>query len=223
METKKSPRYDVHRLSGRFFLIGLVISISLAITAFQWRTVKKVLPPPEPDVILSSDMQVIPDVLVIPKPQPIVSKPKQKVVQMIPIETTAQEPTDPTPPEITIDPTPIIVAIDSIPKETGEEIHLFPEVGPKPTGGYDAFYDFVAKSMRYPKTAQRNHTQGKVFIEFVVDRTGTVSQLKIVKGIGDGCDEEAMRVISQTRWEPGRQRGKPVNVRLTLPVQFKLE
>lgn len=77
--------------------------------------------------------------------------------------------------------------------------------------------------MRYPKTAQRNHTQGKVFIEFVVDRTGTVSQLKIVKGIGDGCDEEAMRVISQTRWEPGRQRGKPVNVRLTLPVQFKLE
>jgi protein TonB len=70
--------------------------------------------------------------------------------------------------------------------------------------------------------AQRTGTEGKVFVQFVVSKTGEPTDLKITKGIGAGCDEEAMRVIGKTKWEPGRQRGQPVRVRMTLPVYFQL-
>jgi protein TonB len=93
---------------------------------------------------------------------------------------------------------------------------------PKPEGGLEAFYKFVGKNLKYPKRAQYTHTQGKVYVEFIVDKNGIVSDLKVVKGIGSGCDEEAMRVLALTKWQPGRQRGKPVKVRMTMPLNFVL-
>ena len=64
---------------------------------------------------------------------------------------------------------------------------------------------------------------GKVFVEFVVNRQGELSNVKVIKGIGAGCDEEALRVLALTHWEAGRQRGRPVNVRMVMPISFKIK
>ncbi|MBN8653376.1 MAG: TonB family protein [Cytophagales bacterium] len=226
MEAKKNPNKDVHRQSGKFFLIGLTLSVAMAITAFEWRSEKKVY-------VIDSPDEPIYDGAFIIKSEPISvdqpNKPKELKPQVIkPLvnlvattelieesneEVVAIEPTDFTP--IRFDSTVNVI-------EPPEPIFLAPEVKPEPVGGFEGFYKFVGKNLKYPKRAQYTHTQGKVYVEFIVDKNGIVSDLKVVKGIGSGCDEEAMRVLALTKWQPGRQRGKPVNVRMTMPLNFVL-
>ena len=64
--------------------------------------------------------------------------------------------------------------------------------------------------------------EGRVFVEFIINRNGDLSDLKVIRGIGAGCDEEAVRVLALTKWEPGKQRGKPVRVKMILPIHFRL-
>jgi protein TonB len=92
-----------------------------------------------------------------------------------------------------------------------------------PQGGMQAFYEYVGKKLKYPTQARRMGIEGKVFVEFVINRDGTILDVKAIKGIGAGCDEEAVRVIqSAPSWKPGKQRGKPVRQRMVLPITFKL-
>ena len=71
--------------------------------------------------------------------------------------------------------------------------------------------------------ARRNHIQGKVFLQFIVDTDGSLSDIKVVKGIGFGCDQESLRVMKLApKWNPGKQRGKPVKVRMMVPISFAL-
>jgi TonB family protein len=83
----------------------------------------------------------------------------------------------------------------------------------------------INKLVRYPTQAMRRQTQGVVFASFIVDETGRVNSPRIIKGVGDGCDEEVLRVLRQTsgRWQPGKQEGNAVKVRLTLPIRFSFE
>lgn len=75
----------------------------------------------------------------------------------------------------------------------------------------------------YPHRAQRMGIEGWVFVEFVVERDGSLTDIKVVKGIGGGCDDEAIRVISQApKWNAGKQRGRSVRVRMVMPIMFKL-
>ena len=77
--------------------------------------------------------------------------------------------------------------------------------------------------MKYPNQARRMGIEGRVFVQFVVDKDGQLTEIKAVKGIGAGCDEEAVRVLkSAPKWKPGKQRGRPVKVRMILPITFKL-
>ena len=77
--------------------------------------------------------------------------------------------------------------------------------------------------MKYPSQAQRMGLEGKVFIEFVVGRDGSIADVKVLRGIGAGCDEEAIRVLKKSpNWSPGKQRGRPVRQRMVLPITFKL-
>ncbi|MCK5371843.1 MAG: energy transducer TonB, partial [Cyclobacteriaceae bacterium] len=92
-----------------------------------------------------------------------------------------------------------------------------------PVGGIKAFYDFVGANLRYPPRALRMGLEGRVFVEFVVEKDGSLTDIKVVKGIGGGCDDEAVRVISLApKWNPGKQRGNAVRVRMVLPIMFKL-
>jgi periplasmic protein TonB len=95
----------------------------------------------------------------------------------------------------------------------------------KPTfpGGQNAMLAFLGNSIKYPHTAADNGIQGTVIMEFIVSKTGELTDIKVLRSIGGGCDEEAVRVVKlMPKWKPGRHEGKPVNVRYTLPVRFKL-
>ncbi len=88
---------------------------------------------------------------------------------------------------------------------------------------YD-FNQYLSRSLRYPDTARENNISGKVVVKFAVDEDGTISNVHVVRSIGGGCDEEAMRVISEMPpWNPGRQNGVPVRLYFTQPISFNLE
>jgi len=94
---------------------------------------------------------------------------------------------------------------------------------PEFPGGLDAFGNFLSRNIRYPSAARKSHIQGRVIISFVVERNGTLHDIKVSRGIGGGCDEEAVRVIKLSpRWKPGVQNGRPVRVRYSVPLSFTL-
>ncbi len=95
------------------------------------------------------------------------------------------------------------------------------EVVPSYPGGMEALYQFLQKHIVYPIAAERNNTYGKVLVTFVVERDGQLTEIKVRRGIGDGCDEEAIRVLKLTSpWKPGTQGGKPVRVAYSIPINF---
>ncbi len=222
MEAKKNPTHDLHRQTAKFFFIGLCLSVTIIITAFEWTTVKKKTPLPTVDPVEEPLFKVKATVHEIEKPAP---PPKPSLTQSIPSLSLAEFKSDnddkPVEPIVHSDINEIPFV--DVPTEEVEDLILFPEVQAKPVGGYESFYDQLSKSLRYPKQAQRNQITGKVFVEFIVDKTGEVINLKVLKGIGGGCDEEALRVLAKIRWEPGRQRGKPVKTRMAMPINFTLQ
>lgn len=108
-------------------------------------------------------------------------------------------------------------------EEVAEEIFTIVEQQPVPVGGMASFYRYIGENLRYPTRAARQGIEGRVFIQFVVERDGSLTDVQVVRGIGGGCDEEAIRVVQGApKWEPGRQRGRPVRVRMVLPILFQL-
>ena len=94
---------------------------------------------------------------------------------------------------------------------------------PEFTGGMKAFAKYMERNLRYPSQAQDDGIQGKVFISFVVERDGSITDVKVLRGIGYGCDEEAMKVIKKSPlWKPGKNKGIPVRVRYNMPINFNL-
>jgi TonB family protein len=97
------------------------------------------------------------------------------------------------------------------------------EENPEYPGGVKELYNFIGNNLKYPLEAVKNNISGKVFAKFIVRTDGSISDIKILKGIGYGCDEETVRVISQLPpWKPGKQNGEPVNVMFTMPINFQL-
>jgi len=105
-----------------------------------------------------------------------------------------------------------------------DEVFTFVEQQPQFPGGTKAFAEFMQKNLRYPAEASRANVSGKVFVSFIVDADGSITNIEVLKGIGFGCDEEAVRVMNKMpRWQPGKQSGRPVKVKFNLPVTFSLE
>ncbi len=103
------------------------------------------------------------------------------------------------------------------------EIFSVVEESPQYPGGEDAWQKFLVENFRYPEAAKEASVQGTVYVTFVVEKDGSITEPVVLRGIGAGCDEEALRVIKQMpRWIPGKQRGKPVRVRFNIPVKFTL-
>lgn len=83
--------------------------------------------------------------------------------------------------------------------------------------------EYLGKNINYPDLAAKNNIQGRIIVQFIVEEDGSLSDITVVRGIGSGCDEEAIRVIKKMpKWKPGRQNGQPTRVYYTLPVTFKL-
>lgn len=105
----------------------------------------------------------------------------------------------------------------------GETVFTVVENPPQFTGGEEARMNYMIKSIKYPEEARKKGIQGTVYVTFVIEKDGSVSGVKVLRGIGGGCDEEAVRVISgMPNWTPGTQRGKPVRVQFNMPLKFTL-
>ncbi|UOQ73785.1 energy transducer TonB [Hymenobacter cellulosilyticus] len=104
------------------------------------------------------------------------------------------------------------------------KVYTYVEQMPTPPGGMEGLLSYLGKTIKYPALALRNQVEGKVFISFVVGPTGGITDVKVTKGIGAGCDEEAVRVIkAMPAWTPGKQNGRPVSVSYTVPVTFAIK
>ncbi len=119
------------------------------------------------------------------------------------------------------------IAKDTLIKSKGESkeaIFTAVEQNPEFPGGMSAMYRFLGNNIKYPSEAQKNKVQGRVFVRFIVEKDGSIGRVEVLKGIGFGCDEEAIRVVkSMPKWIPGRQNGKPVRVYYNMPIVFRLQ
>jgi len=107
-------------------------------------------------------------------------------------------------------------------QDTSKPEKIFTYVEQMPTSGYD-YAGFIAKNLHYPDAARKNNLEGRVTVRFIVHEDGSIGDVKVLRGIGGGCDEEAARVVSSfPKWHPARQGGKPVSVYYTLPISFQL-
>lgn len=110
--------------------------------------------------------------------------------------------------------------------ETPVQAEIFTVVEEQPNypGGEEARIRFLQESIKYPEEAKELGIQGKVFVTFVVEVDGSITDVRVLRGIGGGCDEEAIRVVrSMPKWVPGKQRGVPVRVQFNLPIKFTLQ
>jgi TonB family protein len=95
---------------------------------------------------------------------------------------------------------------------------------PSYPGGYEALVKFILENVQYPAEAKKNNIQGTVFVSFIVETDGSVTHVKVLRGIGGGCDEEGARVVSiMPKWVPGKEQGKVVRVQFNLPIKFALD
>lgn len=116
------------------------------------------------------------------------------------------------------------IPVPEEPKAPEDELFTVVEVMPQYPGGVQEMMNFLANNLTYPEKARREQIEGRVFLNFIVEKDGSVSNVKILRGIGAGCDEEAIRVVElMPKWEPGYQRGQAVRVAFNLPVNFRLE
>ena len=221
MEVKKYPKYDLENYRQLFLNIGLIGSLLAVIIAFEWKTYDR-----GAGMDLGTiddnfeDLLEIPPTEQPPPPPPVVQQPEivevpdeEEIIEEIEIELDIEFEEETIIEEIIFDE----------PEEEVDEIFTIVEDQPSYPGGINEFYKFVANNMRYPVQARRMGIAGRVFVQFVVDKDGSLNDIQVIKGIGAGCDEEAIRVIKKSKkWSPGKQRGRAVKVRMIIPIIFRL-
>ena len=226
IEHKKLRRKKAQARSILFNAIGLCISLSLVLVAFEWKFYDS------QELVnlgaLSAEFEEILEIPVTEQPPP--PPPKAQAVNILEVpdvEEIEDELEIVLDVEVTEETTYEDVVYDAevtIEEETADEVFIFVEESPHPVGGYETFYKDVASRLTYPPMARRMRTEGKVYISFIINKDGSLTDLEVLKGIGTGCDQEALRVLSESpKWSPGKQRGKPVKVKMTLPILFVLE
>ena len=217
MEIKKTPKADLENKKSTWMLIGYVIVLAFMFIAFEWT---------KRDIKIDTS-QALTDLYF--------------EEEMVPI-TEQEEKVAPPPPEVApINETLEIVADDADVEETviasseetgqaveePEEQTIFEVVEQMPefpNGGMAGLMQFLSKNIKYPTIAQENGTQGRVTVQFVVNKDGSIVDAKVIRGVDPYLDKEALRVIgTMPKWKPGMQRGKPVRVKYTVPVMFRLQ
>ena len=238
MEIKKSPAADLENKRFLFLQIGFVVAIGFSLFAFEYdfgekqesqnfaaKTVvaeEEIVPQTQQEQQVQQQQfevapqQIMSDVLKIVRNEVKVSDEinlnmedtKEAAPISIPTTTT----------------TTTIVAKQEEPIEE-EEVFFIAEDMPMFNGkdASDGFREYVAKNLKYPDIAAENGIQGTVYIQFVVEPSGSVSNVKVLRGVDPALDKEAVRIVqSSPKWTPGKQRGKPVRVSFTFPITFKL-
>ncbi|WP_194974963.1 energy transducer TonB [Aquiflexum lacus] len=223
MEAKKTPKADLTKRTGMFMNLGLLISVGLVLFAFEYKSFDERNLKDLGQV--ADDFEELLDIPITEQPPPPPPPIEQPVIQEIPDEVEIEEKI-----EVNFDvdvkeETVIkeVVIADAPVVEKADEIFDVVENSPEFPGGMQAWNTYLSKNLKYPTQARRMGVEGTVYVVFVVNTDGSVQDVEILRGIGGGCDEEALRVVSGApKWTPGKQRGRPVRVRMRLPIRFKL-
>ena len=224
MEEKKSPKANLENKKWMFTQIGLIISLAVAWVVFEIKSYDK-----RQFADIDRAVEIVEEEMVEitkqeQKPQPV-EVPKQTTqiqvveddVEVDDVEINAE-----------VDQNEVIeeyVAPEVEDEEVVEaEVFTIVEEMPEYPGGLNKLTDYLSKNIKYPQMARESGIQGRVFVNFVVEPDGSVSNVNVMRSLGGGCDEEAVRVVkNMPKWKPGRQRGKAVRVSYILPIVFKLQ
>ncbi|MCQ2227607.1 MAG: energy transducer TonB [Bacteroidales bacterium] len=228
MEIKKTPGADLENKKGLFTEIGLAIVLGVVFLAFEWssKDVKVDISDMPDEVAVEEEMVPITKQDEIKPPPP---PPPPKMVDVINIVDDKTEIND----ELELmdteadDDTEIVfqeVEVQEEEPEETEEVFLIVEQMPVFPGGDEALRKYLAQSVKYPVIAQENGIQGRVFVSFVVNQKGEVTNVRVARPFDPNLDKEAVRVVqSMPKWTPGMQRGKAVKVSYTVPINFVLQ
>lgn len=209
MEAKKTPKADLSKKSGMFLNLGLLVSVGLTLFAFEYKTYES------GELMdlgtVEDDFEELLDIPITEQPPPPPPPVEQPIIEEIPDEVEIEEKI-----EVNFDvevqeETVIkeVVIADAPVEEKAEEIFDVVETMPTPPGGMEGWNKYLSKNLKYPTQARRMGIEGTVYVVFVVNTDGSIQDVGILRGIGGGCDEEAMRVVRNApKWEPGKQRDR---------------
>jgi len=225
MEPKKDPEVNLERKRGLFLQIGLVITLLIVLGAFEYKSYEKVaynlgslnLDDLEEEIIPITEQEVKP-----PLPPP---PPPPEVIEIVEDDVDIQD-------EIEIEDTESDEDLEIVEEDDDEIFHVvqsMPEFkcmkfGKKEYCGNEALAEFLQRNIKYPPIAKEYDITGKVYVSYVVDKSGAVTNVKVVRGVDKNLDAEAVRVVkSFPKYKPGKQRGRAVRVLHTVPINFTLQ
>jgi protein TonB len=224
MKPKKNPNINIEDIKSRsvYVLSGLVLVTAFILCLFEYKridlagaNIKSYLTALEDEEV----MEIEPNTPKPPQPPPPPAPPEEVEVLQ---EDDKRDETK----TIIIDQEAdfdIVIELEEEPEPIVEKIFDVVEENPEFIGGITKLHEYLVKNIKYPEMAKNNDTQGKVFVQFVVWKDGTIKDVKVVKGVHKILDIEAARVVkTMPKWNPGKQRGKSVNARFILPIKFRL-
>ena len=229
MEIKKTPKADLENKKSTWLLVGYVIVLAFMFIAFEWtkRDIKIDTSQAITDLVFEEEIIPITEQpeQAAPPPPPA-SPPIAETLTIVEDDADVEETTIATSEEtnqaVEIKYVPVAVEEEEPEEQTiFEVVEQMPEF---PNGGMAGLMQYLSKNIKYPTIAQENGTQGRVTVQFVVNRDGSIVDAKVLRGVDPYLDKEAIRVISSMpKWKPGMQRGKAVRVKYTVPVMFRLQ
>ena len=228
METKKTPKANMENKRPTWLLVGYVTVLAFMFVAFEWtRDIRVDTSGRIAENVFEQDMEIPltrqPEVTPPPPPQ---VTPINDVLTIIDDDATAEETnfasSEETGEDVVIKHIPVTVDEEVV---VEDEIFVIVEENPQfPDGGTAGLLQYLGKNIKYPTIPQENGTQGRVTVQFVVNKDGSIVDVKVIRGVDPYLDKEAVRVIStMPKWIPGKQRGVPVRCKFTVPVTFKLQ
>ena len=227
MEIKKSEHADLERGKSTSLLIGFVIALGVMFVALEW-TQREVEDNSElytaKDISINEEMIPItlPEKKTVPPPPAAVTK--ADIIEIVEddadIEEDIMASTEDNVEWVDLDDYDVV---EVEPEPEKEEIFMVVEDQPEFPGGTAALLEYLRKNIKYPAICRENNIQGRVLVTFIVNKDGAIVEPEVVKSVNPSLDKEALRVIStMPNWKPGSQRGKPVRVKYTVPVNFRL-
>ncbi len=227
MEIKKSPKADLEGKKGIFFEVGLALALAILFFAFEWKSSTEEISQFQTVAEEQIEDEIIPitQQMVKPPPPPPAAPKLSDLLNIVEDESSIDEELEIEDADDESDNTEIQDISDFGDydgEDTGEEnIFMVVEDMPQFPGGNVT--KWIAKNVKYPQLAQENGIQGKVFIKFVIEKDGSITDVQVSRGVDASLDREAVRVIkAMPKWKPGKQRGKAVRVSYTLPINFQL-
>ena len=228
MEIKKSPKADLEGKKTSNLLIGAIMVLAVLFVGFEWSEREKKVTTDSGIQDVEFEEEIIP-ITEQEQPQqappPPQAPPAEEVLNIIENDSQVEESTiqvsDDTQAAVEVKYTPVEVEEEEVDEQ---QIFQVVEENPEFPGGMKECMKFLSNNIKYPQISQENGVQGRVIVQFVVNADGTIVDPVVVRGVDPYLDKEALRVVGlMPKWKPGKQRGKEVRVKYTLPVMFRLQ